>query len=181
MKKNTKGAIAVGAAALLLAGGAGTMAAWSSDVSLEGADVNSGQLAITQVGSGEWTWATPGVTPDTDFDPENQTIVPGDVIEYTGTYTLAVEGTNLVASLTPTVAGLTGDAELIGALQFASVSDTADLDLANITEADDGKQVSITTTITFDDVDDQVGADQAVTLSDASIVLQQTAPAPGTP
>lgn len=182
MKKNTKGALAVGAAALLLAGGAGTMAAWSDSASLDGGAVTSGHLRITELADeGGWTWGTAGVAQGTEFDPGNDRIVPGDVVQYTGTYKLEVLGDNLVASLTPTVAGLTGDAELIAALTFASVSDTTDLDLANITDADDGKQVSITTTITFNDVNDQVGADQTVQLSDASIVLQQTAPAGPTP
>lgn len=177
MKKNTKGAIAAGAAALLLAGGAGTFAAWSDEAELGGGDVNSGHLRITEAaGTGEWVWATDGVTGD--FDPETDTIVPGDSIEYTADYTLEVEGTNLVASLTPTLGGLTGDEELLEQLTFASDSDTTGLDLDSITEANDGATVSVTTTITFDPATtDQVGAEQTVSLADSTILLEQTAPA----
>ena len=77
MKKITKGAIALGAAALLLAGGAGTMAAWSDEASLGGGEVTAGHLRITEAAAGAWTWAD-GET----FDPATDLIVPGDVVEY---------------------------------------------------------------------------------------------------
>src|SRR5690625_7962357 len=94
MKKNTKGAIAIGAAALLLAGGAGTMAAWSDEASLGGDTVTSGQLRITETAAGAWTWAG---TED-EFDPETDRIVPGDAVEHTGECELAGGGAHLGAS-----------------------------------------------------------------------------------
>lgn len=177
MKKNTKGAIAAGAAALLLAGGAGTFAAWSDEATLGGGDVTSGQLSIDEVaGSGGWVWATDDVTGP--FNPDDDTIVPGDSIEYTAEYTLTVIGNNLVASLTPTLGGLTGDADLLGQLESESGTTTPGIELDNITDADNGKTVTVTTTITFNpETEDQVGADQTVSLAGSTILLEQTAPA----
>lgn len=175
MKKNTKGAIAVGAAALLLAGGAGTMAAWSDSASLGGGTVTSGELGITQVGTGAWTWATPGGATG-EFNPTTARLVPGDVVTYTGTYALDVVGTNLKASLTPTLGGVTGD--LATYLDVNAVSNTAAVDIENITASDDTKQVSITTTITFKPgTTEEASMNKTASLAGSTITLQQTAPA----
>ena len=176
MKKNTKGAIAVGAAALLLAGGAGTMAAWSDEASLGGDTVTSGQLRITETAAGAWTWAG---TED-EFDPETDRIVPGDAVQYTGEYELAVEGTNLVASLTSDLGGVTGD--LASYLTVDATSDTTGIMLDNITEDNDGDTVSVTTTITFDpQTSGTDGMETEASLEGSTITLQQTAPAGPTP
>ena len=56
MKKSTKGAVAVAAAAVLLTGGAGTLAYWSDSVDLPGGSISSGSLSLgtPDCGSG-WT------------------------------------------------------------------------------------------------------------------------------
>ncbi|HIT75362.1 MAG TPA: alternate-type signal peptide domain-containing protein [Candidatus Avipropionibacterium avicola] len=175
MKKNTKGAIAVGAAALLLAGGAGTMAAWSDEASLGGGSVESGQLRITETAAGSWTWAD-----GTPFSPTDDRIVPGDSVQYTAEYTLVVEGDNLVASLTPDLGGVTGD--LAPYLTVDATSDTTGITLDNITEANNGDTVSVTTTITFNpETSGTDGMETEASLEGSTITLQQTAPAPGTP
>ncbi|GAA4262663.1 alternate-type signal peptide domain-containing protein [Dietzia aurantiaca] len=172
MKKNTKGAIALGAAALLLAGGAGTYAAWSDEATLGGGQVSSGHLRITETTAGTWTWAD-GST----FVPSTDRIVPGDVVEYTATYTLAVEGNNLVASLTPNLGGV-GETGLGQYLTVAAESDTEGITLDNITEANDGDTVEVTTTITFDaDTTSEASMNATATLDGSTITLQQTAPA----
>ena len=177
MKKNTKGAIAVGAAALLLAGGAGTMAAWSDEASLGGGSVESGQLRITETAPGAWTWAST----EEVFDPEADRIVPGDAVQYTGEYKLAVEGTNLVASLTSDLGGVTGD--LADYLTVNATSDTTGITLDNITEDNDGATVTVTTTITFKpETSGTNGMLSSANLAGSTITLQQTAPAgAGTP
>lgn len=172
MKKNTKGAIAAGAAALLLAGGAGTYAAWSDSESLAGGTVTSGHLRITETGAGTWTWAD-----DSAFNPATDRIVPGDVVEYTASYKLEVSGKNLVASLTPALGGV-GVTGLGEYLTVASASDTTGIDLSNITVANNNATVAVTTTITFDaDTADQDGMDATATLAGSTITLEQTAPA----
>lgn len=172
MNKTMKGAIAAGAAALLLAGGTGTMAAWKSGATLGGGTVTSGHLRITENGAGTWTWEDGAA-----FDPATDRIVPGDVVEYTGTYTLEVEGTNLVAALTSDLGA--ADATEFG--QWLIVDTTAGaggIDVNNITEANDGATVGITTTITFDpNTPDQEAMDATASLADSAITLEQTAPA----
>ena len=170
MKKNTKGAVALGAAALLLAGGAGTYAAWSDEASLGGGDVTSGHLRISETAAGAWTWADGGA-----FDPENDRIVPGDTVEYTAEYELEVLGNNLVASLTSEIGEVSG-----GLAEFLDVSTDSPDDITNITEDNDGDTVTVTTSITFDpDTEGQGGMDATADLSGSTITLEQTAPAGG--
>lgn len=171
MKKNTKGAIAAGAAALLLAGGAGTMAAWSDSESLDAVTVTSGQLRIIEQPGGGWTWAD-----DTEFDPTTDRLVPGDVVEYTADYKLVVEGQNLVASLTPVLED-TGTGALAQYLTISAASDTTGITLNNITPANNGATVSVTTTITFNAATSgQDGMEASANLAGSAITLQQTAP-----
>lgn len=173
MKKNTKGAIALGAAALLLAGGAGTYAAWSSDASLDGGSVQTGHLKITEVaGESGWTWATPGV--DGEFTPgtgeDSDSLAPGDSIRFEGKYNLEIKGSNLKAELvaedpaTGTLpAGLTWEA------------DETD-ELTGLDETDNGEEVTVGGTLTF--ADDATGSmDQTIDISGLTVTLKQTAPA----
>lgn len=168
MKKNTKGAIALGAAALLLAGGAGTYAAWSDDATLAGGDVTAGHLRITEVDGGTWAWAN-----GDDFNPGSDRIVPGDTVQYTAKYELEVSGTNLVASLTSDIGQVSGDLA-----QHLTVTTESTDDIANITETNNRDIVEVTTSITFDaDTINQDGADATADLSGSTITLEQTAPA----
>ena len=173
MKKNTKGAIALGAAALLLAGGAGTYAAWSDEASLDGGSVQTGHLKITAVpGESGWTWATPGV--EGEFTPGtgegSDSLAPGDSIRFEGTYELEIKGSNLEAELVaadPTTgtlpAGLTWEA------------DETD-ELSGLDETDDGEQVTVGGTLTFAD-DATESMDQTIDISGLTVTLKQTAPA----
>ena len=179
MKKNTKGAIAVGAAALLLAGGAGTMAAWSDEASLDGDTVTSGQLLIDAVeGTGNWTWAD-----GEDFDPTEDRIVPGDSVTYTSEYDLTVVGNNLQASITADIDGIDVSGELSEYLTEPATEVTLDGDeLGVITEDNNDDTVTVATTITFNpNTSGTDGMNESANLSGATITLQQTAPAPGTP
>lgn len=169
MKKNTKGAIALGAAALLLAGGAGTYAAWSDDATLGGGDVETGHLRITEVpGESGWTWATTGVTGA--FDPAADTLAPGDSIRFEGTYELEIKGSNLEAEL---VAGDPTTGTLPAGLTW--VADETD-ELTGLDETDDGEQVTVGGTLTF--ADDATGSmDETIQIGDITVTLKQTAPA----
>ncbi|MCJ0901930.1 alternate-type signal peptide domain-containing protein [Rhodococcus sp. ARC_M6] len=166
MKKTTKGAIAAGAAALLLTGGAGTMAAWNASTGTSGAaTVTAGSLSISEApGTGVWKLGTAA------FDPATQKIVPGDVVTYSATYNYTLVGTNLKATLKPSLSGLTGTAN---ALQ-------AQLTVANANGADEVVTASgtrtITTSITFDPKDgtfDNSAQGQSVTLSGGAVTLEQ--------
>ncbi|NLG47959.1 alternate-type signal peptide domain-containing protein [Gordonia sp. (in: high G+C Gram-positive bacteria)] len=110
MNKATKGALAAAAAAAILAGGAGTMAAWNqSTTGTGGGTITAGSLNVTQqAGTGVWKWVE-GKKAGDPVDFENDKIVPGDKFTYTAIYDVVLVGTNLTATLTPTVAGVSGD------------------------------------------------------------------------
>lgn len=177
MKKTTKGALAAGAAALLLAGGAGTFAAWTSDGGdTPGAVVDTGRLAVEQVPeTATWTWQTTGREGQL-FNPATDTLVPGDEIRFTSQYLLDVEGTNLSAELVAT-SGATGSGT-DGALPSGlSWTPDAGNTLTDLNEAeDDDTTVTVGGTLTFDGA--ETGSmDEAVTVDDLTVTVRQTAPA----
>ncbi|MFN3600803.1 MAG: alternate-type signal peptide domain-containing protein [Dietzia sp.] len=167
MNKTTKGALAAGAAALLLAGGAGTYAAWTDTApDTDGASVTTGHLAVDQVAdSASWTWQSPGVAGEI-FDPATDTLAPGDSVRFTGSYDLAIEGTNLSAELIATSG--------TGALP-AGMTWTADEgnNLANLTEANDGDTVTVGGTLAFD-ASAEGSMDETVAVDDLTVTITQT-------
>lgn len=104
MNKTTKGAFAASAAAVLLLGGAGSLAYWSDSAAVNGGTINSGYLTLKPVVTGTNTTAC-----DTDWKHTNGpksgstvvNIVPGDVITKSCTFKVTAKGDNL--SATPTV------------------------------------------------------------------------------
>ncbi|MGB3708275.1 alternate-type signal peptide domain-containing protein [Gordonia sp. (in: high G+C Gram-positive bacteria)] len=166
MNKATKGALAAAAAAAILAGGAGTMAAWNGSSELGSGTVTAGALNIEQVdGTGTWHWKT---ADGAAFDPETQKLVPGDTVVYVGTYRITAVGTNLTATLTPSVAGITGD--LAASLATAPIAPASN----QITASDNGTNKVIGTAITFNaDTDGQVGQGKSASLAGATINLTQ--------
>lgn len=171
MKKTTKGALAAGAAALLLAGGVGTYAAWTdSGGDTEGATVQTGHLAVDQVPeSASWTWQTPGLEGQ-PFNPATDTIAPGDSVRFTSDYTLDIEGSNLSAELIAT-SGTTG-----GLPEGLSWTADADNNLTGLTEAtDDDRTVTVGGTLSF--APTATGAmDQDIPVDDLTVTVTQTSP-----
>lgn len=89
MNRNAKGAIAVGAATLLLLGGGGTFALWNTSSTVNAGTVESGHLTASPF-TGSW------VDQNGDaFAPATDSAVPGDVLTYTATSTISAEGQNL--------------------------------------------------------------------------------------
>lgn len=94
MNKTTKGALAATAAAALLLGGAGTLAYWTDDATVDGGDITSGRLTLDDGTCGVWTHtngpkATQAVVK----------IVPGDILRKTCTFVIDAKGDNLKATL----------------------------------------------------------------------------------
>lgn len=91
MKKSTKGAIAAGAAAVLLLGGAGTLAFWTAEDEVDLGAVESGNLQLSLDPCDDWVYegTTDAVTK----------IVPGDVIVSSCTGEVTGEGDNLFAEI----------------------------------------------------------------------------------
>lgn len=95
MNKATKGALAAGAAGILLLGGAGTFALWEDSAGITGGTVSSGDLDLAMAAG---TWAQTA-TPGTAIDINTFDIVPGDSLTYTTTITATATGDNLQGEL----------------------------------------------------------------------------------
>jgi len=165
MKKSTKGAVACGAAALILAGGAGSMAAWTaSSPSTGGGTASSGHLTVTATSAPAWTWSAGGTGA---FNPSSDTLSPGDAVHLTGTYTLGIKGTNLKATAAVTNAGASG---LPAGLTFTP--DAIGGTLTNLTQANDGQTVTAGGVLSFDSSATS-SMDTSVNVSGLSLTLTQ--------
>ncbi|MDV7133197.1 alternate-type signal peptide domain-containing protein [Williamsia muralis] len=188
MKKQTKAAAAAGAGAILLLGGAGSLAYWNDSSSTPDAAISSGTLSLDDcTGDGTWTDVNHGGTTITDIDAFR--IVPGDVVSYTCETAVNATGDNLTATLTADVGGVTGDQELEDALNPPVVSVTAngvelpsDDSGVQITPAalDADQPIVVSVTMTFDPLTDGTTAQtQTVNLAATQLVLtQNTNPTP---
>lgn len=99
MKNRTKGAVAGVAGVALLAGGT-TFALWSDSADLDGGTITNGNLDVAAL---QTTWKD--VSYDRadsphDIDLATWQMVPGDTIEGTQGFDVALDGDNLVADLT---------------------------------------------------------------------------------
>lgn len=127
MKKITKGAIAAGAAALLLAGGAGTFMEWNQGATLGGGDaINSGLLTLDTTVAGTWTL---------NGEPADITttqIVPGDILQFIQPVTINAAGDNIQGDLSLVPGSITAADENPASAELATALTTgADFDLAN--------------------------------------------------
>src|SRR5205085_10847187 len=93
MKKSTKGALATSAAAVLLLGGAGTLAFWNDSATVPGGTVQSGQLELGAPDCGA------GWTLDDGSLFTTQLLVPGDSLTKVCTVDLLATGAHLGADL----------------------------------------------------------------------------------
>lgn len=161
MKKSTKGALAAGGAAVLLLGGAGTLAFWTAETDLDGGDVTSGELRLENAAcDADWVYAEGAAS-------EGETVelfVPGDVITKDCTFDIVATGDNLSATLT------VPDTAEFGTVEPAAASLTADVTAtyvdgvgaalpATISEDDSGP-VTATLTVTFPFGTDETGTPQ---------------------
>jgi alternate signal-mediated exported protein len=131
MNRAMKGAIAAGAAGILLLGGAGTFAVWSDTKSTDAGTVSTGQLSLS-VADGTWTETA---TPLVPIDSETFQIVPGDSLTYTTTVTVKAEGENLQAVLsvpTELTAQVTSDVNPSAAVSPEKLLVTMDIDGGNV-------------------------------------------------
>lgn len=110
MKKSTKGALAASAAGVLLLGGAGSLAFWTSDTTVGGGSIASGHLKLSAA-SCPGGWTIDGGDPYVA-----QLLVPGDTITKVCTFTVDAVGDHLTASFDASAPDLTGDPELTAEL-----------------------------------------------------------------
>ena len=148
MKKSTKGAVAAGAAAVLLLGGAGTLAYWTDTASTPGATINTGHLDLTALDCGTG-WTLDGGDPFVA-----QLLVPGDTLTKSCTAELDIAGEHFTqADFEVTLpADLTGDAALLAELDAPTIAvelnGAAQASATNVAVAD-GDEVTIDVTINW--------------------------------
>jgi len=151
MNKTTKGALGLGAAAVLLAGGAGSLAYWSGDATLNGGSITSGSLALNSPScDGAWKYAAGKAGAGTTVVK----YVPGDVITKNCTFTITASGDNLSARLnTPAVsfpAAAAGSSRVLTPTADYKIGTAAAVNGDNtITSADNGKTVTAAITVTI--------------------------------
>lgn len=118
MNKFAKGAVAAGAATLLLLGGAGTLAYWNDTATLQGSNITAGDLKLTAA-AGSWA---PAIT----------TWVPGDTSSYTTNLTLTATGDHMRGEITMDASSITVT-PTAAANQFTVKVEAATAPLTNVT------------------------------------------------
>ncbi|MCR1783098.1 alternate-type signal peptide domain-containing protein [Nocardioides carbamazepini] len=160
MKKTTKGALAAGTAAVLLMGGAGTLAYWSDTANIGGTSISTGSLALENDNCGGWVLDKGDVVNEAVYT--NQLLVPGDSLTRVCSFQIEASGAHLEATLTtPAAVPLTGTLESVSTTESAPVNASyvvAD-DAAGttnpiavpgtITSSHDGKYLVATVTVDF--------------------------------
>ena len=173
-RKAVKGVIALATAGLLLGGGASTYALWSDQVTLNGGNVNSGQLKLVDTQPGAWFDVSSG-TASAIADITTFKVVPGDVIEYRLSTTVEAEGHNLQATLAADPASVTGDTALLADMTVTTAITVGGAAQTVITEADDNKQVDVDVRFAFDEASLNPTQLESLDLSALQLSLTQDA------
>lgn len=107
MNKLVKGAVAGAAGIALLLGGASTFALWNASATANAGVVQSGQLKLEKGTAGAtWTDLSTGTATTID-NIATYRLVPGSKIQFSQPLTVTAVGTNLRATLAPTLPGST--------------------------------------------------------------------------
>lgn len=191
MNKLAKGSIAGAAGIALLLGGAGTFALWNSSATVSGGTITAGDLLVENTdGLGTWADQNGAITTIADYR-----IVPGDTLTYTDTLQVTATGDNLVAtldlgdgSIAPLVAGDAEDVALTGFLTEGAVLTASGTGISGtgpytVTPGEAGVSEPVTVTVTLQFPSSATPGFEnaaklgAVSLSDLTVTLTQTAPA----
>ncbi|WP_182526643.1 alternate-type signal peptide domain-containing protein [Nocardioides dongkuii] len=173
MNKTAKGALAAGTAAVLLMGGAGSLAYWTDSVTGGAGTGSSGKLSIVPATTGTWTHNGRPVT-----NPVDVVAVPGDEFLYSGTYTIGATGTDLQADLDITEGAVSGTF----APDAVTVTPTFTLGTTplgasqQITAADNGKTLAVGIEVDFawGAEGDNASQGKKLNLTDYTVTLTQT-------
>ncbi|MFO6453835.1 MULTISPECIES: alternate-type signal peptide domain-containing protein [unclassified Aeromicrobium] len=170
MNKSTKGAIAAGAAAVLMLGGAGSLAYWNAEGDIAGGSITAGELKLTDPTPGAWTLNGSPVT-----SLSSVKVVPGDELEYTAGWDITATGDNLKAVVD--VTGFNASGSLASAVTLTDtylVGGTAPAG-NQITSADDGETLAATLNVDFPFGTSADNSTQTLTLdlSDVKVALTQ--------
>lgn len=195
MNKATKGAVAAGAAAVLLLGGLGSFALWQDDETVAGGTINSGELNFEPTGTPVWTDISDDIGGEVVIgpDPSGYLIVPGDVLEYTNQYTVNSAGENLEATITAAFGQVVADGATPtpGSTQLAAaLTAAASVGVGTGTTLPNGSAVELPLTsptqtidvnvrITFNEATtDLIAQNGTVNLNQFTLTLDQVRPTP---
>jgi alternate signal-mediated exported protein len=175
MDQSIKGALAAASAGVVLVGSLGSFAYWNATGTFDGDTIESGKLALIDMGDMEW------LLNGYPVEVATVTLVPGDNLSLNGTFEIDAEGNNLAATFGVEGGGFTGtlapylSTGLSVALDYGSeiTNDTT------ITEDNDGSLVSVAVSMVFPYGIGLPNADNGsqgleVVLSDVEITLTQT-------
>jgi len=171
MKKSTKGAVAAGAAAVLLLGGAGTLAYWTADDTVTGTTITSGHLTLDATAcQGTTGWELEGDAFDTSAD----TLIPGDTLTKECDLVVDVKGTHLtqvdIDATTPGNVAAPWDELTVGATVAGS---TTGADNVAVTEGANNIPVVITVTWPYGTEDNDLNGDLSTALGDITVTAVQ--------
>jgi alternate signal-mediated exported protein len=151
MKKTTTAAVAATVGAVLLLGGAGTLAYWSDTETSTNQTISSGNLDLNAITSGQQVWKiqqiadgmkTSSVTVDA-----NTTIVPGDVLTTTVQVPTKLVGTNMKARIDVSDAKVVAlDATKVDGLDKKLVVDVQSINGTVLTTVNNVKKTSVDVT-----------------------------------
>ncbi|OZC47093.1 MULTISPECIES: alternate-type signal peptide domain-containing protein [Nocardiaceae] len=182
MNKATKGAIAAGAAAVLLLGGLGSYALWQDERTIAGGEINSGELQFVSNAPGAWTETTSGTA--IGSDPSGFLIVPGDILTYSSSYTIESAGPNIRATLTADFDEVFADdtSDLAAALDpeitvTGAGGTVTSGQIVPLTLTAGSQVVNVTVKLTFDaDTTDLIAQNESVDLNAMTLTLDQVRP-----
>jgi alternate signal-mediated exported protein len=145
MNKTTKGALAAATAAVLLTGGAGTLAFWSDSVDVPGGSITSGTLDLGAPDCGAG-WTIDGGAPFT-----TQQLVPGDTLTEVCTIDLVAQGDHIGADLAIATPGWAASNALTAELTPSATFLVNGAATTHVTSADDTGtgEIEATITVTF--------------------------------
>lgn len=173
MKKSTKGALAAGSAAVLLMGGAGTLAFWTATDTVTGSEITSGHLTLDAAAcQGTTGWELEGDAFDTDTD----TLIPGDILTKECNLVVDVEGTHFtqvdIEATTPATFGSTDWDDELTVAATVSGSATGAEDVA-VSQGANNVPVVITVTWDYGVEDNDLNGDFSTILGDIVVTAIQ--------
>jgi alternate signal-mediated exported protein len=153
MRTTTKGALAAGAAATLLLGGASSLAYWNDSGTVNGGTITSGNLKLTSNCTAQQWTVTNSLENKSNVaiaDISTFRAVPGDVLTKSCTVTVLAIGDNLRANLAATpVTGGPASTMDSGAYSVNPTFKIGANTIGSITSADTGKTVDATIVVNF--------------------------------
>lgn len=176
-RSRTKAIVAIAAGAVLLLGGGTTLAYWSTQATVNGGTVASGDLNLTLVDTPAWSLIPEGgvSAPVTDITAID--IVPGDTVTLEQDVTLTLVGENLVADLT--VGGVTVPTGILPAAITVTDALGATFSGTGLTSDLNGETVTVAVAFQFDPTTaDRALAGTDFVFEDVQLLLEQQDPTP---